>query len=152
MKITLSILATFILLLGCSKDKFKTTPQIELKSFSPAEVNNKDFLNLKATITDKEGDLKDTIYIVNKRYNLAGDTLLTQDTIDFDLGTLAFPEKDKIDIEIIYSYGELRPSITKLYLPLENRERRFAVGLIIKDKAGNRSEYVETEKVVLKTQ
>lgn len=144
------MIGLLVVLLACSKDKFQTTPQIEIKSFQPTDVKNRDIITLKATVTDKEGDLKDTIFIVNKRYNLAGDTLLSADTVNFNLGTLAFPEKDKIDIEIVYTYGYQDQNLTKMYLALQDKERRFAVGLIIKDKAGNRSEYVESDKIVLK--
>lgn len=150
MKIIYGIIGLFVVLLACSKDKFQTKPQIEIKSLQPSAVNKGDLFTLKATVRDKEGDLKDTIYIVSKRYNLAGDTLLSADTVDFNLGTLAFPEKDKIDIEVLYSYGELRQNLTKMYLALQDKERKFAVGLIIKDKAGNRSDYVESDKIILK--
>src|SRR3982751_5744837 len=61
------VLATSII--ACSKDKFKTEPQVDIKSFGPAEVTKGELFTLRAEVTDKEGDVQDSVLLVRKRYN-----------------------------------------------------------------------------------
>ena len=69
MKKILLPLSGIIFLLACNKDKFKTVPQAEVKSLSPNDVVKGGVFKFVAKITDKEGDLKDTVYLVTKRYD-----------------------------------------------------------------------------------
>jgi len=134
--------------LACSKDKFKTEPQVEIKSLSPKEVLNKDIFTLRATVRDQEGDLKDSVKIVMKMFTPGVSVPLDIDTIRYSLGDFTFPNSSTIEVNLLFSYGEFRDG----YLPvsLVNSDREFSVGLIVHDKAGNISEYKESEKIVLK--
>jgi hypothetical protein len=136
-----------LFLLACSKDKFKTEPQVEIESLSPNEVFNDGIFTLRATVRDKEGDLQDTVYLVSKRFD-ENDLLLTNDTIPFSMVNFGFPDKTQIELEVKFSYGEDRPGY--IFQNLETSDRNFALGIIVKDKAGNKSEYVESDKIVLK--
>ena len=134
-------------LLACDKDKFKTEPQVEIKSLSPSEVRKGDIFSLRAVIRDKEGDLQDSVYLVRKRFN--GNTLLgLPDTLRYNISVFGFPNKSELELEAVFSYGELRDGT--IFANLEGADRNFAVGVIVRDKAGNKSEYVESEKIVLK--
>ena len=131
---------------ACSKDKFKTEPQVEIKSLAPSEVRKGELFSLRAIVRDKEGDLQDSVLLVRKRF--AGNTQPTVDTLRDDISNFTFPDKNVIEVTAVFSYGELRDGY--IFANLESQDRDFAVGIIVRDKAGHRSEYVESEKIVLK--
>lgn len=142
----LAILA--VALAACSKDNFKTVPQIKIESFGPEEVRVGNEMQLRATVTDKEGDLQDSVIVVRKRYN--GATLLTSDSTRVSLKGVGSPEKDKIELFISILYGRLDPGRVITQDLEYNFDRQYAVGLVVIDNAGNRSEYVESNKILLK--
>ncbi|WP_121355175.1 hypothetical protein [Flavisolibacter nicotianae] len=134
---------------ACSKDKFKTVPTVKINSIGPSEARNGDIIQVFATVTDKEGDLQDSVIVVRKKFN--GSTLLSTDSsAKVSLKGLGSPVKDKIELRISISYGKLLPEFA-LYQELERDfDREFSVGLIVRDNAGNRSEYVESDRITLK--
>lgn len=134
---------------ACSKDKFETKPQIKINEFGPEQVVKGQLIQLRATVTDKEGDIQDSLYVVRKRYNVTTNVLLTTDTIRYSLVTLGAPTKTETEIQVRFLYGELQPDIAPIQ-NLETTDRSYTLGLVIIDKAGNRSDYVESEKIVLK--
>lgn len=140
--------ATLMLLLlaSCSKDKFKTEPQVDIKTITPEEVRKGQIITLTADVRDQEGDLQDSLLVVRKWFN--GNDLFARDTQRFYLGSLPFPAKQQIEVQVLFAYGEFRDDA--LYLPLEQVDRNFAVGLIVRDKAGNKSPYVESKMITLK--
>ncbi|HZH65000.1 MAG TPA: hypothetical protein VEY10_08905 [Flavisolibacter sp.] len=131
---------------ACSKDKFQTIPQVTITSFGPDVVFKGQRFELLADITDKEGDLQDTFYLVQKRYT--GDNLLTSDTAKYSLANLGFPAKDKIELRLTFAYGEQINGT--LLQNQESADRGLIYGLIIRDKAKNKSVYVESKKILLK--
>jgi hypothetical protein len=133
-------------LVACSKDKFKTEPQVEIKSFGPSEVHKGEVFSLRATVRDNEGDLQDSLFLIRKRWS--GTTLLSHDTIPFRIADFNFPDNKKIEIQALFSYGELKDNY--LFANLESQDRQFSLGVIVRDKAGHKSSYVESDKIVLK--
>jgi hypothetical protein len=137
-----------LVFVGCTKDKFKTEPQVEIKSLAPDEVFNDGYFSLRALIRDKEGDLQDTITTVWKRYNIGDPNPISSDTVRYSLASFGFPTSSEIDFQMNFSYAEDRPGY--IFINLENADREFAIGLIVKDKAGHLSEFRESDKIVLK--
>ena len=146
MKKLLVLTVVVLALVACSKDKFKTEPQVEILSLGPSEVNKGEIFTFRAQVRDKEGDLQDSVLLVRKRF--AGNVELTVDTLRYDISSFAFPDKSIIEVSAVFSYGEIRDSY--IFANLENQDREFAVGIIVRDKAGNRSEYQESGKILLK--
>lgn len=132
---------------ACSKDKFETVPQVKINSFGPSEVRKGELIKLIATVTDKEGDVQDSVYVVRKRWN--GATLLSWDTIRYNISTLGAPQKREVELQVLLLYGESRPEIAPIQ-NLETVDRDFSLGLIVIDTAGHRSQYVESNKILLK--
>jgi hypothetical protein len=134
---------------ACRKGKFETVPTVTIDSFGPKVVSTGDFFQLRATVTDKEGDVQDSVIIVRKRFSTDGSLLSTDSTRRVSLRGLGTPIKDRIELMITFVYGRLIPeqAITQ---DLEyNFDRNLTVGLIVVDNAGNRSEYVESEPIRL---
>lgn len=146
MKKTILLLVLIVSLVACTKDKFKTEPQVEIKSISPRQAQKGQNITVTATVRDKEGDLQDSVLVVRKRFT--GSSLLSVDTLRYYIGRMGFPTKQEIELQVIFSYGELRDGA--IYHPLEQVDRGFSVGLIVRDKEGHKSEYVESEQIVLK--
>ena len=143
----LFIAALSIITVACNKDKFTTIPQLKIKSISPDVVNKGDVIRVKGSYTDQEGDL-DSILLVYKWYN-GTTSVLPFDTQRYTFESLKVPNKTKeADIEINLEY-----QTNNLNIPILGavpKDTTAAFGLIIKDKAGNRSEYKESEKIRIK--
>lgn len=147
MKRVLIFFVTAVGLAACSKDTFQTTPTVKIDSYGPSEVRNGDFFELVATVTDKEGDLQDSVIIYRKKYN--GSTLLSTDSSKrVSLKGLGSPIKDKIELRVTFVYGKLLPEFAITQDLEYDFDRNLKVGLVVKDNAGHRSEYVETDNQV----
>lgn len=144
-----TVLLVFVIA-ACSKDKFKTEPQVKIKSIAPGTVRDGDIITIKGDFTDDEGDL-DSILIVYKWYNGAAVVKpSTGDTLRYTLETMNLPAKTRqADMIIEYEFGTLNiDGLAKL--PGVSRDTTATLGVILKDKAGNRSNYAESEKIRLK--
>ncbi|MGQ0739906.1 MAG: hypothetical protein ACT4OJ_12680 [Bacteroidota bacterium] len=161
MKYSLLLIAVLaVAVLACNKDKFKTEPQVEVKSISPTSIVRSDVFTIKAEYTDDEGDL-DSILLVYKWYN--GNTPVRppnaanpNDTIRFSFASLSLPAKTReADMQIQYEY-QTNNLLAQGILSFTNvpsiRDTTATFGLILKDKAGHRSNYSESEKVRLQKQ
>lgn len=148
MKKILFVSVVALVLAACSKDKFQTVPQVTIESITPDEVRNGGIIQLVASVTDKEGDVQDSVLVVRKKYNSA--TILSNDTTRVSIKGLGSPQKDKLELRITVSYGQQYPEYA-IFQGLEyDFDREFTIGLVVKDNEGNRSEYVESKRIVLK--
>ena len=145
MKRIIIFCALTTVIFACDKDKFKSEPQVEIKSFSPNEVRKGQLITLRAIVRDKEGDTKDSVFLVRKVFTGA---LVKVDTLRYTLREFGSPFKSEIELNAIFSYGELRDGF--IFQNLENSDKEFAVGIIVRDTSGHKSPYVESNKIVLK--
>lgn len=136
-----------LVLAACGKDKFETVPKVTVKSFGPETVVKGQQFKLVAEVTDKEGDLQDTMLLVRKRFT--NNILFFTDTTRISLKNFAFPNHSSIELQLIFTYGEDVPG-TIFYNFQESVDRGLIYGLILSDKAKNKSEYVETPRITLK--
>ena len=144
----LFIAVILFVLAACGKDKFKTEPQIEIKSISPSTVFSGDIISMKGKYTDDEGDL-DTVFIVYKWYN--GTTIVRADTARYPASLLRLPENTReSDVIMNFEYNTSRFQNTMVSLPGVPRDTTAAFGMILKDKAGHRSVYSESDQIRLK--
>jgi hypothetical protein len=134
-----------MILAACSKDKFKTEPQIKIKSVKPSAANKGDVITFISSFTDDEGDVQDSVLIVFKRFN--GNTPLSTDTFRYKMPG-GIPETRQGEIIIHFGYGEFIDGT--IFLNLESVDREAAFGLIISDNAGHRSNYAESDRITLK--
>lgn len=149
MKKLFILFVVVVALSACSKGNFETKPTVTIDSFGPEEVFTGGFFQLRATVTDKEGDLQDSVIIVRKRFN--GTTLLNTDSSKrVSLRGLGTPIKDRIELLITFVYGRLIPEFAVTQDLEYNFDRNLRVGLIVVDNAGNRSDYVESEPILLR--
>lgn len=142
--LSLPVLIFFIA--GCNKEKFTTEPQIKFKSISPTEVIKGRIISFTSSFTDDEGDIQDSIIYVFKRFA----TIPTIDTFKIKLDPDKIPDGRLGDITIRFSYGEFTQDNSAAFINLETADTEVSFGLIIRDRAGHRSNYVESNKITLK--
>ena len=137
-----------VLIASCGKDKFKTEPQVEVKSIAPHTLSSGDVLNVKGKYTDDEGDL-DSVFVVYKWYN--GVAVVKADTFRYPFSRLGLPANTRrADIEVTYEDNTNNNQNLVQLSGLSLRDTTATFGLILKDKAGHRSNYSESDKIRIK--
>lgn len=134
----------FILVLAaaCSKDKFKTQPQITVASYNTKTVGRNGTLSLGLKFTDSEGDLGKgkLVYMIkrtNRRRLLPGVSYL--DSIKVMLPE--FPNSNE---------GEIQLQTTWTDLHKDDRENdTIFFRFVAVDRAGNKSDTVNSDQVVV---
>ncbi|MER3497282.1 MAG: hypothetical protein C4308_00910 [Chitinophagaceae bacterium] len=136
-----------LVVVACSKDKFTTKPQVEVRSVSPNPVLSGNLITIKAHFTDDEGDL-DSVLVIYKWYN--GNTVTKADTLGrYGESILQLPKKIReADIFLRYSYNNFNSNTIALSAVPKDTTATF--GLILIDKKKNRSDYSESEKISIK--
>ena len=146
MKTRILMLSALIFIVACNKDKFTTIPQVKISSISPSIVNNGNIITLKGSYTDDEGDM-DSVLIVYKWYN--GVTVVKNDTFRYNFESLGVPDKTReADIKVTFQYNTANPGPPTL--PGVIKDTTATLGLILKDKKENRSDYKESDPIRLK--
>ncbi len=146
MKRLFVFLAFALVFLSCRKGTFETVPTVKIESFGPKEVNKGQLFRLIATVTDNEGDVKDSSVLIVRNLHL--NTITTTDTIRQEINGLGFPNNSKFELQVTFNYGELDDNT--IFQSYDGKERKISVGLIVIDNAGNRSNYVESDQILLK--
>lgn len=147
MKLIQPLLITLIIItISCNKDKFTTVPQLDINSISPGTVFSGNNLSMKGEYRDQEGDV-DSALIVYKWYN--GTTAVKNDTFRYSLEALNLPAKTRqADFSVDFQYNTLNPGF--LTLPgVSVRDTTATLGMILIDKAKNRSDYAESDPIRL---
>jgi len=136
-----AFLITFALI-ACNKDKFQTTPRIEIKDYNSKEIRENESLIIRMNYFDKEGDLgKALITGMINRVNLLPISP-GQDKADTIRNELPeFPDKDNGEIAFRLEYGFLKESI------IENDTLVFK--FTVQDRRGNTSDTITSDKVII---
>lgn len=140
------ILSVVTLLAACGKDKFQTTPTIEIVSVGPDEVFQGGELRMVLKYFDKEGDLSEgTLTYIRVKTN----TILhspSVDQIDTIRETLPkFTRKSEGEIRVVRTYNFMNENDDPLSLGKnDSMYFRFAVT----DEEGNTSDTVDSKIVV----
>ncbi len=137
------LIISAILLTACDKNNFETRPQLKIKSINGNVVPIGGTLIVRLEYTDKQGDLgRDTLVSIRNRLNrrpLPGGRI-SVDTI-FNI-IPDFPDKNRGELEVKFeSATYLRQS------DIENDTILFK--FIAKDRGGNTSDTVSTERIVI---
>jgi len=143
----LLLLFLLIIFFACNKEKFTTEPKVTVNSISPSVVFTGNIISMKGKYTDLEGDI-DSVFIIYHWYN--GAVIIPIDTFRYPFQPLDVPAKtQEADINVTFQYN------TQDFLPLPiisgvSKDTTATFGLILKDKAGHKSNYSESAKIRLK--
>lgn len=131
-----------MILFGCGKDKFETKPKLEIKDYSSRDIFQGMTLRIRINYFDKEGDLNGSPVIgILRRLNQVP-LPLGQDKVDTFRTTLPdFPAKDNGEITFELPFDFLKESL------VENDTIMFRFA--VEDRAGNKSDTVDSERLVI---
>ena len=129
-------------LVSCSKDKFQTTPHIEVKDYSSKRIPRNGTLVIRINYFDKEGDLgKGTMYVFRQRLNKIPPN---QDRPD-EPGPYAIPDftnRDQGELRLEYREDNFLSESTS-----ENDTMVFKIA--VTDRAGHTSDTLTTDQIVV---
>lgn len=146
-KLAISLIGLIVLLMACGKDKFTTIPQVEIKSISPKTVSQGDIIEFRSKYTDQEGDI-DSISVVYRWYDAT--TFTRSDTFHYLFDQFKVPGKLRDgEIVVTFSYGRQLDGFQLLPGSPVNKDTTSTLGLILTDKAGNKSDYKESDRIRL---
>lgn len=135
-------IAVFVLA-GCSKEKFKTTPDISFKTVNTTELQREQLIRFTLSFTDKEGDVSDSIF-VQKVVPNCPDSEFEQ---YFPMP--AIPESGDLKGDIVFTLGYNVTGYYDVVGPrcMENDTATFRFAL--RDKKGHISDTVSSPKIII---
>lgn len=139
-KILLTIIA-FGFLLACSKNVYNTKPTLKISSVNTNVVANGGILTFDIKVTDKEGDVTDTIFVKKVRLNKR-----VRETIR-DSFALKIPDAPNSTNGIVRLDLDYQNYLVSAKSPVENDTLLFKFAL--KDKAKNISDTVTSDPIVI---
>jgi hypothetical protein len=147
MKVKL-LLGTVILAMvwsACSKDKYNTTPTITFKNVNGSEFSAGQLVSFNFEVTDKEGDIQDTIFLQRISSASCQDNNITT---GYPMPETPPQKFLKADISLVFSYRNPNPPLTQLEGCSENNDTAV-FKFWLKDKAGHVSDTATAPPIVL---
>jgi hypothetical protein len=143
MRNTILIAVISLLIIGCSKDKFTTKPQLKFKSVNTNVLDVDQIIRFTLSFTDAEGDV-DSIFIRKITPNCASTIFKDDRSLPIDFKVTNGKEAD-----FIVSYGHRVQNFPAVGDPLCNFNDTCTFRFVIMDKAKNLSDTVYSETVVI---
>lgn len=137
----LGIASLFVLILSCGKETFQSRPQLTLKSVSSSIVPPQSGLQIVMRLTDKEGDFTDTVWVEKITTRCPNSNF--RDSLLYRIPAET-PRKRNFDGEVVMTFSypfELQPRCT--------RDDTAVFSFWMRDKAGNRSDTVRTQPIII---
>lgn len=141
MKTKILVGLLLVLMAGCKKDKFETAPTLTLKSTGERVIPRGGSLNLAFELTDKEGDISDTLYFKKIRNNRVVRPLL-RDSLAFAIPQVVDTRSVLLDMNLDYDLHLIATQAT-------SANDSLTLQVWIKDKANNKSNVVNIDNVVV---
>lgn len=150
MKIKQIIPIAFILIIAaCSKDKFTTEPQIEIKSMSTDVVPPNSGIRFTIEFRDKEGDMNDSLFVKKVRLNKR----VVETNLDsFWTKIPEFPKHTQGEFLVDLNYQSIISATFPPPVPGSPNEREpdtLVVKFLAKDAAGNKSDTVTSDQIIV---
>jgi hypothetical protein len=129
------------ILFACSKNTYNTKPTLKIKSISKNVVEVGESLIVQLEVTDKEGDVTDTLYFQKVRINQRK-TFTIRDTLYFQIPDAPSSSDGIIQLDLDYNNY-----LVSAETPTQNDTLLFRFAL--KDKADNVSDTVTTSEPIV---
>jgi hypothetical protein len=147
-KILLTILVV-VGLAGCGKDKFNTKPTLTFRSVNTKVVPINGTLTFQFEVTDKEGDITDTLWVRKFRLNKKVVTTL-RDSFKLPLPQVSKIQKAFVNVDLSYENylkSAIMPPTSGNPPKAENDTLQFK--FVLRDKAKNVSDTFTSETIVI---
>ena len=145
----LTLIALVSFFTACNKDKYTTEPQVKFKEISPDIVSRGNIVKFTCSFTDEEGDV-DSIFIVQKWYTGSGTVTFIDTLKNNTYESTTAPISRSGDISLMLEYITANSGYKTYPWTPSNRDTTATLGMLLIDKAGNRSNYAESDKIILK--
>lgn len=141
-KILVGMLA-LVVLAACKKDKFNTAPTLTFKSATNKVIPNGGGLLVKFEVTDKEGDISQTLFIKKIRTNRRIPTpsqILGRDSLTYQIPGIVPSRVVMMDLNLRYD---------QLISTSRSEPDSLTIEFWIEDQAKNKSNVHSLEQVVI---
>jgi hypothetical protein len=149
-KLLFLILTSFIFA-ACKKENAETRPSIKLVKVERQEVlyNSAQgiLLDIDVEVLDKEGDVRDSIFILKRDVTRVGCNGNNK-TLFYNIPVYPNEQKEKVLFRIKFATLQI-PDYVELSGSACPRKDTSVFRIWVKDKAGNRSDTVTTERIAL---
>ncbi|HVX52305.1 MAG TPA: hypothetical protein VHB48_19260 [Chitinophagaceae bacterium] len=142
----LVILAAFIWA-ACTKSKYETTPKLVFKGVNGTSFTKNQIVNFDLQVTDKEGDLQDSMIFVQRVSLVCTDYSYIK---GYPIPSNTQKSNLKADLSVTYIYGN--PDPYNYYTLLDACSQKTDTAYFrfwIKDNAGHTSDTVESPRIAL---
>ena len=149
------ILVTLLLAVGltaCEKDKYNTKPSLTLRSVNTTVVPFNGTLSFEFEVTDKEGDITDSLWVKKVRLNKKVLPTL-RDSFYLQLPQIKKIQKAFVQVDLSfqdYLISAINPPLTGNPPRRENDTLQFK--FVLRDKAKNASDTFTSETIVITRQ
>jgi hypothetical protein len=143
MRYTILISFISLLFISCNKDKFSTRPQLKYKSVNTNILSRGQIIIFSLSFTDAEGDLEDSIYVEKI------EPTCPNSNFDAKYKIPVFPLSKNLQGDLEISYGYNVPNYPLILGPQCMRNDTCFFRFVLKDKAQNKSDTVNSETIVI---
>ncbi len=143
-----AIVAVFILsliALACEKTTFETKPTLKFKQAASYDLSQGDYLQFKLQLSDKEGDITDSIWIKASTRKCPGSAL----TIPYKMPDVPPKANLVAEVDITFIIGIIDPSAPVWNLNLCAGVDTAIFQFWTRDLAGNLSDTVQADQPIL---
>lgn len=139
------ILAAITLLIAssCKKSKFTTAPQLKYKSVNTTELDKGQVIVFKLSFTDGDGDLQDSLFIEKIEPTCSSSYFKQKYPLP------VFPAGKNTEGEFEVSFGYNVSNYPLIKAPQCNRNDTCYFRFMLKDKAQNTSDTVQSETIII---
>jgi hypothetical protein len=142
-------LCLMALAVSCGKDKFETVPQIRVLSTNTDILPIQGVLRVVLEVTDKEGDVTDSVIVVRERLNIKNPNVRPR--INFPIPS--FPASSRAEFQVDILHQDL-VSGTNPAIPIPGTTRfepdTMRLKFVVKDAAGNKSDTASVGVIVIR--
>ncbi len=140
------------ILTGCKKDKYQTKPQLKIKDLTVGTISTLNgtgsAVEINFEVTDKEGDVEDSIFIQKvdaANIPCPGNSILTN--LDYKIPDYPNSTNQKVIFRVRFSTLNVEGYALLGGPACSPRKDTSYFRFVVKDKAGNKSDTLKTEKV-----
>jgi hypothetical protein len=153
MRNTILIAVISLLFFGCKKDTVTTKPTLTYKSANTTELFPDQLIEFKLSFTDKEGDLQDTMFIIQTGAKATnGGTCVRRDLkLQYLFPQVPGSSMTSGDIKVSFANGVNIPGYQSLSIAprCSSQDDTCIFRFVLRDKAKNTSDTVNSETIII---
>ncbi len=144
----IALVAVCVLMITCSKDKYTSQPHLDLQLINGSSFSSVSDIKFKFIVTDKEGDIQDTMWVQKLSLTCPNDEnakIPTPYLMPLFTGT----KNLKVELDINYTYGSDIGAFPSIYRCESLKNDSLYFRFWMSDRAGHVSDTVTSETITL---